>query len=303
MLLHEPLPEHRQIDLLKEFQSTGNIEIRDKLIVHNLKLVQWTLSRFYDVDIQDREDYFQIGVIGLMDSLETYDYRKGAFSSYAIQWIRQAISRGIENLGRTIRVPSHMLEKQRKVLKARDKLIEQLRRKPTYKEISLKCTLPIAEIKEVLTVTDDPISFNKPVKATEEETTLESTIADDKPTPEEQAQSKLFMEEFNKKAKRVLSDLEFNILTEYLGIGTDEYTLQAIADKYNFTKSYIASTKNKALMKIKRTTLMQEIERETIYYKSIDYSQPSAGKTNKVSSSVENIVLEREHKLQKKLNQ
>lgn len=303
MLLHEPLPEHKQIDLLKEFQNTGNTEIRNKLIIHNLKLVQWTLSRFYDVDIQDKEDYFQIGVVGLMNSLETYDYRKGAFSSYAIQWIRQAISRGIENLDRTIRIPSHMLEKQRKILKARGELIGQLGRNPTYKEISLKCTLPVAEIKEVLTVIDDPISFNKPVKVTEEDTTLEDTIADDKPTPEEQAQNKLFMEEFNKKAKEVLSDLEYNTLTMFLGIGTDEHTLQAIADKYNFTKSYIADTKNKALMKIKRTTLMQEIERETIYYKSMDYSQPSTSKTNKVSSSVESIVLEREYKLENKLNQ
>lgn len=294
------MPRYEQVKLLKEYQKTKDTEIRDKLITRNLKLVWWTLKNFYNIDIQEQEDYFQIGVIGLMDSLETYNHQKGKFSSYAVYGIRQAISRGLENLGRTVRIPSHMLEKQRKILKDKGELTRQIKREPTLKELSFKCNLPINEIEEVLTLINKPISINAPTSINEDDGTLEDIIADDKPTPEELAENKLFIQDFKATAKNKLTELEYNTLTMFLGIGTDEHTLQAIADKYNFTRSYIADTKNNALRKISQTRLIQELEEETIYYRSMDYSQPTS-KTNKVTSSVENIVLAREKKLQDKL--
>lgn len=235
-----------------------------------------------------------------MEAVDKYDCNKGSFSTYAIYWIRQSISRGLENLHRTIRLPSYLLEKQGKVLKARAKLESILERTPTDKELAIKCNVPAKEIRELLNITRDPISFNKPVKATEEDTTLKDNIKDDKPTPEELTESKLFIQEFKATAKDRLTNVEFKALTMFLGIGVEEHTLQEIADKLGYKRSYIADKKNNALRKIKETKLIKEIEEETIYYKSIDYSSPSS-KTNKLSSPVENIVIQKEKKLNKRM--
>lgn len=238
-----------------------------------------------------------------MRAVEGYDMNKGAFSTYAIYWIKQSIFRDIENKGRTIRVPSHMLTKKNRLKNVIEKLTHELEREPTEREISIKARLPVEEVKEILNITNEPVSLDIPLKQNEEGTTLGGTVADDKPTPEEEAESKIFIEDIKRLSRDCLDNLQYQILIMYLGIGVREHTLKEIADKLNYTSmQYIRTQKDNALNRLRRTRyvkeMYEEIEANTIYYKSIDYGNPRVI-GGLPSSSVENIVLNREKKFQR----
>lgn len=268
-----------------------------------MKLVTWTIKRYYDKNILEYDDYFQTGTIGLMKSIETYDPEKGSFSNYTIYSIKQAITRDIENYGRTIRVPSHMIAKINKLKAIQEELTTLLEREPTLLEISKKAKLPLKEVKEILTVADDPISLNIPTSTENESITLEGSIEDDSPSPDEVVENKIFIEKYQEEAKKSLSETQNNIINMYLGIGTREHTLKEIAEIYNAkTIQPIRTERDKGLRTLRRTRyfqdLMKEFEEETSYYKSVDYSSPRVV-GGLPSSSVENIVLDREKRLER----
>ncbi len=299
-----PLEEEEQRRLFREYEETKDLEIREKLILHNLKLVSWTISKYYyDRNILENDDYFQTGTIGLMRAIETYDQEIGAFSTYCIYAIRQAVERDIENFGRTIRVPSYMVAKVNKVKRIKEEISSILERDPTAEEISFKIKLPLEEINEILKVVDDPVSLNMVTSTDSEDLTLESTIKDDSPTPDELVESKIFIEQFKEIAKDKLSKLQYDSITMYLGIGTREHSLEEIAYKHDHSsREYIRNERDKGLRILRRTRyfleLRKEFEEETSYYKSIDYSRPrSSG--GLPTSSVENIALERERRLER----
>lgn len=237
-----------------------------------------------------------------MKAIEGYDYNIGAFSTYSIYSIRQAIERDIQNYGRTIRVPSYMLENINKIKVIKEELSQILEREPTLREISLKSQLSINEVKDILNTIDDPISLNTPMSTESDSMTLEGAIEDNSPTPAELVETKIFIEDFKEESKRVLTDLGYNVLIMYLGVGTREHTLKEIGEIYNHNREYIRVQKDNALNRLRRTRYIKElrdqVEENTTYYRSIDYSQPG-GKGNLPSSSVENIVMRREKKLEK----
>ena len=232
-----------------------------------------------------------------MRALKTYDYTQGAFSTYSIYWIRQTIERDIQSYGRTIRVPSYMLENISKIKAVKEELTGILERTPTVKEISFKAGLKLKEVNEILKVIDDPVSLNMLV-GEDESISLENTIKDDSLTPDLLAENKIFIEEFKAESRRALTDLEYKIITMYLGIDVREHTLKEIYIKLNFGNVDKARTVlDRALGKLRRTRYIQGlweiIEERTIYYRSMDYSQPMVS-GGLPSSSVENIVLDRE---------
>lgn len=298
--LLEPLDENTQLKLFKEYRETNDLGIREKLILHNLKLVSWTIKNYYDKNILEYDDYFQIGTIGLMRAIESYDYTKGAFSTYATYSIKQSITRDIENLGRTIRVPSHMIGKINKLNQVKEELSNILEREPTIKEISLKMKLSIKEVNNILESTDEPKSLNIPIG--DKDSTLENMIEDTSPSPAELVEVKMFIEEFKEVSRKKLSDIQYNVLAMYLGIGMRKHSLKEITDKYNYkSNKSIIRIRKKAIEILKDTRFIMElqniVDEETSYYKGVDYTQPSS-KGNLPSSSVENIVLDREKRLE-----
>ncbi len=144
------LNNREQNALAKRLQNHADQEARDLLISHNLRLVV-AIARRYRGRGLDYMDLIQEGNIGLMRAIDLYDHTKGfTVSTYATWWIRQAISRGIYDYARTIRVPVHMMELWNKIFRASAELVTRLGREPEEAEIANQLSLPTDEVAKAL---------------------------------------------------------------------------------------------------------------------------------------------------------
>lgn len=298
MNFKEPLPKEEQQLLFEEYIKTNDPMIREKLILHNLRLVMWLAKQYDRPGERELDDLFQSGVIGLMRALEDYDPNKGAFSGYATWWIKQAITRDIDNTGRVIRIPVHMAEKIKSLRNIQNELTKKLERDPTFLEISIKMGLEVEEVEELFKLSIDPTSLNLIIGGDSEDITLEDSLADSGPTPDVIVGDKVFIEQIKAEIKPRVTELQYDALIMYYGLEGQTYTLKEIAEKHNYKSGeYIRTERDKALRNIRPTKFFQEIKKEvderTSFIKSIDYSQPSS-KGGPRSSPVENLVLLRE---------
>lgn len=264
-------------------------------------MVKWVALKYQGSKLE-QDDLFQTGTIGLIKAIDMYDEEKGMFSTYATYWIRGTINRSIENYGKTIRIPSHLLSEANKLNQIKSELYKELGRAPTTKELSLKLNKSIVDIEELLEITQDPLSINSNYDAGEGSSTLENIIEDDKPRPDELIEEIMFLKEFEEAIRPKLTDIQYNSIIMSYGIGVKEYTLQEISKKYNKNIEYIRTERNDGLNIIRETKycmdLQEGLDERTTYYKSIDYSiQGSSGKSN--ISPVERIAIEREYILKK----
>lgn len=296
--LREPLSEEEQ---LKLFKDRNNLESKEKLILHNLKLVMWVAKQYYRPGENELDDLFQAGVIGLMRAIEGYEVDKGMLSSYAVWWIKQSITRDITDTGKVIRIPAYMAQEVNNLRMIKRELFQELEREPTPKELSIKLDISINKVNEILNIIQDPISLNMVMSGENGEATLESIIEDKEANFENDLISSMFIEEFKNEFKGKLSELQYETIRLYYGLDGTVYTLQEITDKYDCkSKDYVRSQRDEALRTIRRSRYSQEIKKEieerTSYIRGIDYSQPRS-KGGVRSSPVENIVLLREKML------
>lgn len=259
MNLEDKLPDEEQERLLK---SKDDLESRNKLIVHNLRLVHWVSKKYYNPGVNELDDLFQSGVIGLMKAIDKYDPDKGLFSTYAVLWIKQEIRRYMSTTVNSIRVPEYMSELKRNLIKAKNQLIQELEREPTVLELSIKMGKPIKTINEILNIIDEPISINSVIGGEYDNITLEDAILDNGPTPDIIAADKIFIEQFKEHIKSRLSELEYNCVILFCGIGCEEYSLADIGNKYNKTYEEIRSAKDKGISKIKNMNYDYGVKRK-----------------------------------------
>lgn len=302
----EQLSKEEQEELLK---NKENPQTKEKLIIHNLRLVNWVAKKYHKPDTPGREleDLFQEGVLGLMAAVDNYDPNKGAFGAYAALNIKGYILRALTGKQRVIRIPSHMVESINQYKAVKRSLEKTLERTPTQLEMSRKLNISIDKVNEIESLLKDPISLNVIIGGEDDNITLEETIPDDSPTPDIVTEDKVFIEQIKEAIGPKLSELQYNSIILYYGLNGEEYTLKEIADKYKVTGEYIRAERQKALRKIRGLPFMQElykniyaeVEERTRYYKSIDYTQPRVT-GGEHYSPVENIVLERE-RIAKKL--
>ena len=145
---HELLTAAEEIELAKRIER-GDLEAKTRMINANLRLVVAQARRYQGHGLP-LEDLVQEGMLGLIRAVEKFDWRKGfKFSTYGTLWIRQAIQRGLQNSGRTIRVPVHVAQRQVKVRKVESELALKLGREPTDEEIAAVAELPIEQVTEV----------------------------------------------------------------------------------------------------------------------------------------------------------
>jgi RNA polymerase primary sigma factor len=182
--VHPLLTAAEEIELAKRIER-GDLDAKERMINSNLRLVV-SQARRYQGHGLSMEDLVQEGMLGLIRAVEKFDWRRGfKFSTYGTLWIRQAIQRGLQNHGRTIRVPVHVAQRQVKVRKLESELSAKLQREPTDEEIAAVADLPVDEVMELRELNRAMTSLDQPV-GEDGETAFGELLASDAPEPAEQ---------------------------------------------------------------------------------------------------------------------
>jgi len=226
-------------------------EATQVFIQSNLRLVV-SIAKKYQASDLPLLDLVQEGNLGLIHAVEKFDYRKGfKFSTYATWWIRQAITRGIANTGRTIRLPVHAGDQLSRLKKARVNLELQLGRRPTVAELAIELDMPERQVAEILRYASEPVSLSDPLRE-DGDTELGDIIADrGAVSPFEAAAESLLPEEMVR-LLAPLAEREREILRLRFGLDRGEpRTLEEVGESFNLTRERIRQIEARAMSKLR----------------------------------------------------
>ncbi len=217
---HRLLMPSEELELSRRIEM-GDLAAKEKLTTHNLKLVVSIARRYQGLSELCLLDLIQEGMLGLIRAVEKFDHRKGfRFSTYATLWIRQAIQRGIADKGRTIRLPVHVAQRERKIATTERQLSVELGREPTPEEIATRAELPLEQVTEMLDVSRTVTSLDKPV-GDGEDTSLGQLMGSGETSTEETVEVSLSRQAV-RAAVEELPDREKLIIKLRFGLDSEE---------------------------------------------------------------------------------
>jgi RNA polymerase primary sigma factor len=210
-----------EIELAKRIER-GDMAAKDRMINSNLRLVV-SIAKKYQGQGLTLGDLIQEGVIGLIRAAEKFDWRRGfKFSTYATLWIRQAIQRGLHNTSRTIRMPVHIAQRERKISRVERELNVKLGREPSIEEIAQVAELPIEEVEEIKKASQPMASLDQPV-GDDGDSAFGDFLSSDKPEPQEEVVMN-FRDEAVRRALDKLPERERDVVELRFGVGRAEPT-------------------------------------------------------------------------------
>jgi RNA polymerase primary sigma factor len=218
---HPLLTREEEVELAKQIER-GDLRAKERLVNSNLRLVISNARKYQGQDLP-LLDLIQEGILGLIRAAEKFDYRKGfKFSTYATFWIRESIQRAIANRARTIRIPVHIGQRERKIGRVARELTAELGREPTDQEIATAAELELREVRETREAARVVTSLDRPV-GEEEDTTLGSLLPSEGAAPDEEVEISL-REEALRRALEQLPEREREVVKLRYGVGGDEPT-------------------------------------------------------------------------------